>query len=102
MEYHNSFYDDLARVLREMGTAEIAQATGYYSSMVRRLKRGECRPSAERLPGVLSVGALRARTKLAESALPIPERDVDVVGLYAGVKRRGAEFAGDGSNYGRG
>ncbi|MDP9365599.1 MAG: hypothetical protein M3Q10_15485, partial [Chloroflexota bacterium] len=88
LEYDDSFLDDLARVLADMETADIARQTGYDRSMVRRLKRGECRPSAERLPGVLAVAARHARSTLAVSGLPTPDTDADAVGLYAGGLRQ--------------
>ncbi len=82
LEYHDSFYDDLARVLQDMGTAEIARVTGYDLSMVRRLKRGECRPSAERLPDMLAIAASHSRACLIASGLPAPQDDTDAIALH--------------------
>ena len=56
--------------------------------MVRRLKRGECRPSAERLPALLAIGARRALEKLSAGGYPPPGEDIDAIGLYAGVLGR--------------
>ncbi|MDP9354987.1 MAG: hypothetical protein M3R02_06830 [Chloroflexota bacterium] len=85
LEYHDSFYDDLAHVLRAMGAAEIARETGYDRSMVRRLKRGECRPSAERLPNVLAIAASHARMKLSHLAPRLVDDDCQAVALYGGM-----------------
>jgi hypothetical protein len=87
LEYGDSFLDDLARVLADMGTADVARQTGYDRSMVRRLKRGVCRPSAERLSGVLAVAARHARATLARRPLPTPEVDADAIGFCAAVLR---------------
>ncbi len=43
------FYDNLVMELQEIPTKVIAAATGYNPRTVRRLKRGEFRPSAEKL-----------------------------------------------------
>lgn len=81
LEYDDSAYDDLARVLRDMGTAKLARQTGYDPSMARGLKRGECRPNPERLRGVLAA-AHHAQGRLAAVGWPAPEADADAVGLY--------------------
>ena len=49
LEYHDSEFDDLVRMLREIPTKVIVEATGYNERTVRRLKRGEFRPRPERL-----------------------------------------------------
>jgi len=45
IECHDSEFDDLVEVLREMPTKVIADATGYNVRNVRKLKRGEFWPS---------------------------------------------------------
>lgn len=49
LEYHDSAFEDLVAKLREIPTKVIAEATGYNPRTVRRLKRGEFRPSPTRL-----------------------------------------------------
>ncbi len=88
LEYHDSFYDDLARVLRDMGTADLAQQTGYDRSMVRRLKRGECRPSSERLLGVIAVAARHTRSRLSADGHQGPMKDSEAVAFYGGMLAR--------------
>jgi hypothetical protein len=48
LEYHDSAFDDLVAALQQIPTRVIAEATGYNPRTVRRLKRGEFRPSAGR------------------------------------------------------
>ena len=49
LEYHESSYEDLIAALQWIPTKLIAEATGYNPRTVRRLKRGEFRPSADRI-----------------------------------------------------
>jgi hypothetical protein len=49
LEYHDSTLEDLIAKLQQIPTKVIAEATGYNPRTVRRLKRGEFKPSAERL-----------------------------------------------------
>ncbi len=56
LEYHDSSFTDLIAVLQGIPTRVIAEATGYNPRTVRRLKRGEFRPSVERLAAALTIG----------------------------------------------
>ncbi len=64
---------------------DLQRATGYSRSMVKYLKTGKRRPSAEDLPTIIAVAAYYARKRLAEMASDRPERDEDAVGLLAGL-----------------
>ena len=55
LEYNDSWFEDLVAALRSISTQAIAQATGYDRRTVRRLKRGEFRPSAKPLQTLLSI-----------------------------------------------
>jgi hypothetical protein len=55
LEYHDSAFEDLIVDLRQIPTKTIADATGYNPRTVRRLKRGEFRPSWDRLQVLLSI-----------------------------------------------
>ncbi len=55
LEYHDSAFEDLVAKLREIPTKIIAEATGYNPRTIRRLKRGEFRPSGERLPSIIAL-----------------------------------------------
>ncbi len=48
LEYHDSAFEDLIAALGTVPTKMIAEATGYNPRTVRRLKRGEFRPSKRR------------------------------------------------------
>ncbi len=88
LEYDDSFYDDLARVLRDMPTADVARQTGYDRRTVRRLKRGECRPSRERLPALLERAADHCRENLKDTVGTTLEDDRSVVGIFSGLLSR--------------
>ncbi len=62
LEYHDSVFEDLVAALRGIPTKVIAEATGYNPHTVRRLKRGEFRPSMARWPALLGVVAMVAET----------------------------------------
>ncbi|MDP9353730.1 MAG: helix-turn-helix domain-containing protein [Chloroflexota bacterium] len=105
LEFDDAVSNDLARVLCDMGTAEVARETGYDRRTVRRLKRGECRPSPERLPEVLAAAARHARETLGGIGWTGPEEDPDVIGLLAGLldsmEPKGQRFLGDSSRSAR-
>jgi hypothetical protein len=46
LEYHDSAFEDLLAKLKKIPTKMIAEAIGYNPRTVRRLKRGQFRPSA--------------------------------------------------------
>ncbi len=49
LEYHDSAHEDLIAKLQQIPTKVIAEVTGYNPRTVRRLKRGEFRPSVEQM-----------------------------------------------------
>lgn len=55
LEYHDSSFENLIATLQEIPTKVIAEATGYNPRTVRRLKRGEFRPSGRYQARLLSV-----------------------------------------------
>ncbi len=57
LEYHDSEFDDLVRRLRCIPTKMIVVATGYNERTVRRLKRGEFRPSPNKISSLVCLCA---------------------------------------------
>ena len=72
LEYHDSAFEDLTAALQQIPTKVIAEATGYNPRTVRRLKRGEFRPSAARCSdlGILLSARLGDRSALARTPRP--------------------------------
>jgi hypothetical protein len=71
-EYHDSWLEDLAKTLQVIPTKVIAEATGYNERTVRRLKRGEFRPSAiylQRLRTLLDRVSLGERASMYADGL---------------------------------
>ena len=58
LEYHDSAFDDLVRSLRPYPTKVLAEATGYDPWTVRKLKRGEFKPSERRLSKLVAVACM--------------------------------------------
>jgi hypothetical protein len=53
--YHDTWFEDLVAIVKVIPTKVVAEATGYNDRTVRRLKRGEFRPSRGQLSKLLSV-----------------------------------------------
>ncbi len=63
LEYYDSAFEDLVAALHQIPTRVIAEATGYYARTVRRLKRGEFRPSDKQSVELLRLGPGSERGK---------------------------------------
>jgi hypothetical protein len=60
LEYHDSTFEDLIAKLQEIPTKVIAEATGYNPRTVRRMKRGDFRPSKGNLLLIYSCKVLES------------------------------------------
>lgn len=69
--------------MRELPESLIQERTGYKRSMIYAIRRGDRRPSSERLGTLLAIAAEHARKKLVEMTKQgVPTDDQMAVAMY--------------------
>ena len=82
LTYERDLWGLIQPILAELPVAQVIERTGYSRSMVYRLRRGEKRPSRDRLQILLVLIAEYARGRLTELGyedIPIDDRMVAVM-----------------------